>query len=349
MDAAAAKGQTIHKFFSVPLDPALYSDEPFLAAAAEKMRLLQVLVLDNAHKIPVDLLRLVDTVLRRKTDVDAPFGGLPVVLLAGHSLSAAIDTTNGVTYHLTDQFLADLDYKQFIKNLQNGALLHRHAQKLSECASDTAPQAAVVFVSTPSDKLAYDIQRLNELNGGLLHIPADIKPANPRSVTRLAKVVPTETNNRSECLALKVGARVQLQERVLPLNNHTLATVTAINVDAHTVTVKDDTGNTVTVHRTDHVVGERTQPAAPLTKFYEWKSIPLRLGYAFTPNMSVAADGNIHVRLPTNEQWDDRYLVQVCSRAKSWSLLTWGSPAGIVQPTPEQVAEIFRLKLVWVL
>jgi hypothetical protein len=88
LDAHKLGGCTFHRYLGADLNEHLWFSEASVQRAAAKMR-TGVHILDCNEKTAPKMMELLDQAGRRKTGVDAQYGGLPIILMVESSTAAS--------------------------------------------------------------------------------------------------------------------------------------------------------------------------------------------------------------------------------------------------------------------
>ncbi|MDQ7018182.1 MAG: AAA family ATPase [Robiginitomaculum sp.] len=242
--AVNAGGQTIHSFFRLP--PRLIEPKDVKRIRyARALRAIKTLVIDEVSMIRSDVMAAIDRSLRINRDIDAPFGGVQMVLVGDpyqlppvieRGLEGYLEETHGGSYffsprafreggfqliELTKVFRqSDPVFLDILAGVRRGEMDPEQIEILSDQVSSmdpvTASQTHVVLTGT--NNAAFDInhRRLEALPGNAQAYEARI------SGEFDARLFPTEAP-----LCLKAGARVMMLKNDPDKRwvNGTLATV----------------------------------------------------------------------------------------------------------------------------
>jgi ATP-dependent exoDNAse (exonuclease V) alpha subunit len=242
--AVKAGGQTVHSFFRFP--PRLIEPKDVKRIRyARALRAIETLVIDEVSMIRSDVMAAIDRSLRLNRDIDAPFGGVQMVLVGDpyqlppvieRGLESYLEDTHGGSYFFSPPAFRNGDFRlieltqvfrqsdpvflDILSGVRRGDMDQNQSEILSAQVSSMDPvdasQSHVVLTGT--NNAAFDInhRRLEALPGALQAYNGQVKGEfDP-------KLYPTEAP-----LYLKEGARVMMLKNDPDKNwvNGTLATV----------------------------------------------------------------------------------------------------------------------------
>ncbi|PHS27397.1 MAG: AAA family ATPase [Robiginitomaculum sp.] len=249
--AVKAGGQTVHSFFRFP--PRLIEPKDVKRIRyARALRAIETLVIDEVSMIRADVMAAIDRSLRLNRDVDAPFGGVQMVLVGDpyqlppvieRGLEGYLEETHGGCYffsppafrtgnfrliELTEIFRqSDPVFLDILAGVRSGEMDQNQQEILSAQVSSMDPVSAsqTHVVLTGTNNAAFDInhRRLEALPGSAQAYEAQVKGEfDPR-------LFPTEAP-----LYLKVGARVMMLKNDPDKRwvNGTLATIAEVSANA---------------------------------------------------------------------------------------------------------------------
>ncbi len=300
--AINAGGQTIHSFFRLPPRLVEPGDVRRIRYAGA-LRAIKTLIIDEASMIRADVMAAIDRSLRLNRDVDAPFGGVQMVLAGDpyqlppvieRDLGPYLDETHGGRYFFSPPAFADGDfhlaeltrvYRQsdplfldVLAGVRSGELRRDHAQILAERAMARDPveasQSHVVLTGTNNTAFAINHARLDALPGPVCAYEAKVTGEFDQ------RLYPTEAP-----LLLKPGARVIMLKNDADKNwvNGTLATVVTAEPDRLEVEI-DGTRHAVEPAKWERIrygynAGSKTLNKDVIGTFAQY---PLRLAWALT-------------------------------------------------------------------
>ncbi len=223
--ALNAGGQTIHSFFRLP--PRLIEPGDVKRIRyARALRAINTLVIDEVSMIRADVMAAIDLSLRLNRGVDAPFGGVQMVLVGDpyqlppvieQGIESYLEETHGGSYffspscfreanfrliELTEVFRqSDPVFLDVLAGVRKGELDQNQMEILQSCVSSLDPVEAskthVVLTGTNNAAFNINHRRLDDLPGNVQAYEAQVKGEfDPR-------LFPTEAP-----LFLKPGARV---------------------------------------------------------------------------------------------------------------------------------------------
>ena len=147
----------------------------------EKLRGVQVLIVDAAHRVPNRIFNLLQRAACQAGGLDnVPFGGIACVFFADihaprpyyleRRLIELPWFKSCVNLVLHQQWGVDPDFHEFQRNLSGGKITERHvAQLIREATDHVAPDALVVALPLVRDE--YNTQRLSEIQHPLIALP----------------------------------------------------------------------------------------------------------------------------------------------------------------------------------
>ncbi|MBL4595000.1 MAG: AAA family ATPase [Robiginitomaculum sp.] len=304
--AVNAGGQTVHSFFRFPPRLIEPSDVKRLRHATA-LRAIQTLVIDEASMLRADVMSAIDLSLRMNREVDAPFGGVQMVLVGDpyqlppvieRGLESYLEEVHGGCYffsppcfrdgqfqliELTQVFRqSDPVFLDVLAGVRHGELDRQQAEFLGDCVTDTDPVTAsnTHVVLTGTNQAAFEInhQRLAALPGQPHAYQAKV------SGEFDAKLFPTEAP-----LSLKPGARVIMLKNDPDKKwvNGTLAVVSGVGDQQLHVKIDGH------IHKIEPAVWERIRYGVDPKKselkkevIGTFKQYPLRLAWALTIHKS---------------------------------------------------------------
>jgi ATP-dependent DNA helicase PIF1 len=304
--AVNAGGQTIHSFFRFP--PRLIEPKDVKRIRyARALRAIETLVIDEASMIRSDVMAAIDRSLRLNRDVDAPFGGVQMVLVGDpyqlppvieRGLEGYLEETHGGSYFFSPPAFREGDFRlielteifrqsdpvflDILAGVRSGDMDQNQREILSAQVSSLDPVAAsqTHVVLTGTNNAAFDInhRRLEALPGKVQAYEAQVKGEFD------SRLFPTEAP-----LYLKLGARVMMLKNDADKRwvNGTLATIA--RVSANTIHIDIDG----TEHEVEPSSWERikygydeTNKALKKDIVGTFKQYPLRLAWALTIHKS---------------------------------------------------------------
>lgn len=304
--AVNAGGQTIHSFFRLPPRLIEPSDVKRLRHA-KAMRAIETLVIDEVSMVRADMMAAIDLSLRINRDVDAPFGGVQMVLVGDpYQLPPVIE--QGLQGYLQEQFggsyffsppcfrdgqfrlieltqvfrQSDPVFLEVLAGVRRGELDMRQRDTLEDCVSSVDPVEAsnTHVVLTGTNSAAFDInhRRLSALPGAAQMYAGKV------GGNFDAKLFPTESP-----LMLKAGARVIMLKNDAAKRwvNGSLATITKVSDDSLYVEI-DGKEHEVEPASWERITYGYDAQKAELTKDVvgTFKQYPLRLAWALTIHKS---------------------------------------------------------------
>ncbi len=304
--AVNAGGQTIHSFFRLPPRLIEPSDVKRLRHA-RAMRAIETLVIDEVSMVRADMMAAMDLSLRLNRGVDAPFGGVQMVLVGDpyqlppvieQGLQGYLEETHGGSYFFSPPAFREGDFRlieltevfrqsdpvflDILAGVRGGEMDQNQAEILAAQVSAldpvTASQTHVVLTGT--NNAAFDInhRRLDALPGAAQAYEAKVTGEfDPR-------LFPTEAP-----LVLKPGARVIMLKNDPGKRwvNGSLASVTKVSADSLHIEINGDE------HEVEPASWERIKYGYDGTKKQLTKDVvgifkqyPLRLAWALTIHKS---------------------------------------------------------------
>ena len=300
--AIAAGGQTIHSFFRLPPRLVEPGDVRRIRYAGA-LRAIDTLIIDEASMIRADVMAAIDHSLRLNRGVDAPFGGVRMVLsgdpyqlppVIERDLGPYLDETHGGRYFFSPPAFRDGDfhlveltrvYRQsdpvfldVLAGVRSGALEQDHAGILAACVHNRDPveasQSHVVLTGTNNTAFAINHARLDALPGAARAFEAAVKGDFDQ------RLYPTEAP-----LFLKPGARVIMLKNDPDKNwvNGTLATVVVAEPDRVEIEI-DGTRHEVEPAKWERIRYGYDAQSKTLSKdvIGTFAQYPLRLAWALT-------------------------------------------------------------------
>lgn len=304
--AVNAGGQTIHSFFRLPPRLIEPGDVKRLRHA-KAMRAIETLVIDEVSMVRADMMAAIDLSLRLNRGVDAPFGGVQMVLVGDpyqlppvieQGLQGYLEEQLGGSYFFSPPCFRDGDFRlieltqvfrqsdpvflEVLAGVRRSDLDLRQQEILSDCicAQDPVAASQTHVVLTGTNSAAFDInhQRLAALSGKAQMYAGKV------GGTFDARLFPTEAP-----LILKTGARVIMlkNDPAKRWVNGSLATITRVNTDSLYIEIDGKT------HEVEPASWERITygydaQKAELTKNVvgTFTQYPLRLAWALTIHKS---------------------------------------------------------------
>lgn len=368
LDAIKLRGVTVHKLAGLPINDQQHGTDSTISNVAARLKSNQVFIIDAVHKLPESLLLVLSTALKRSTGLSVWFGGVPVILLLDSSSSQQLTSdlygglfsssggwysASPVQYKLPRPLGISPDYRQFTEGLRDGQISTHNAEKLANDATDRVTETAVVLVHSTAAKRDYDLDKLGTITPAQAYtfsaqiVEHSELPQNSKidDVVRVSGAMPTQ-------LTIKVGARIQLLAPVGAVAKHTLATVVSVDPESHTVTVSTNNNRTETVQRVEQIVGmpsdDNPSPTAPFSKFEVRTLLPLRLGYAFTPEHAEGLPSReFHIRVAPREQNTHNFNHRAFVRPRQWAEVTWGfASSSFSTENAEELARHMGLEII---
>ncbi len=304
--AVNAGGQTVHSFFRLPPRLIEPSDVKRIRYA-RALRAIDTLVIDEVSMIRADVMAAIDLSLRLNRDVDAPFGGVQMVLVGDpyqlppvieQGLSGYLEETHGGSYffsppafrdgnfrliELTEVFRqSDPVFLDILAGVRSGEMDQNQNEILSAQVSALDPVSAsqTHVVLTGTNKAAFDInhRRLEALPGNAMAYEARVNGEFDQ------RLFPTESP-----LYLKPKARVMMLKNDPDKRwvNGTLATITRIAQNSMYIDIDG------AEHEVEPASWERIKYGYDDTKkelkkdvVGTFKQYPLRLAWALTIHKS---------------------------------------------------------------
>ncbi len=304
--AIAAGGQTLHSFFRFPPRLIEASDIKRLRHA-KAMGAMDTLVIDEVSMVRSDMMAAIDQSLRLNRGVDAPFGGVQVVLVGDpyqlppvieRGLETYLEDIHDGCYFFSPPAFREAGFRlieltrvfrqsdpvflDVLGGVRRGELDRQQAEFLDDCVSDIDPVMAadthVVLTGTNAAAFEINHRKLAALPGQQTEFEAKVTGQFD------AKLFPTESP-----LSLKAGARVILLRNDAEKRwvNGTLAEI--VKVEPGQLRIKIDDKE----YKIEPVVWERYRyefdsKKSELKKEVvgTFKQYPLRLAWALTIHKS---------------------------------------------------------------
>lgn len=317
------EGQTAHSFFGIPINIVDMEGAAELKnSEADKLKLANIILIDEISMLRVDAMEIIDTKLRRATGKSIPFGGKQIVLVGDmcqiESIApedpdyhAYLMDTYGSLYPYNSKAWQSIEPMPFalvepvrhseslfvraLRNLRMGNKVQDAINFLNK-GSATSPSDDVIRLCTTNKSCnTWNAKKLEAIKG--------------EEKTYIAEIHGNFTQQPSpKELTLKVGSRVIVtanDQGLINFVNGDMGTVTALHDEA--VSVKLDRGKTVVIEKrtwedfsynatkqgaekisAKNPNGLNQEEDAGLKKEASAKycQIPLKLGYAITVHKS---------------------------------------------------------------
>lgn len=376
--AINANGQTIHSFFNLSFGPLLMEDLQYhpknLAsnfrynkAKIDLIKEMDLLIIDEVSMVRVDVLDMIDRILRvYRNNLESPFGGVQMVLigdlfqlppivsddlvpiLSQYYKSRFFFSSNA--YHSLDPMYVELDkiYRQednqFIGLLNKVRLSDVDSKLLTQLNervhASKIGEKQYITLATHNRSVDYiNEQKIAEINSESFIYKAEITDDFPE------KNIPTD-----KYLELKVGAQVMFikndMKEVRRFYNGTIGTVTKLDnkkievkTDKHIVDVK--------LNEWENVKYEWDNEAKQIKKkvLGIFKQFPLRLAWAITVHKSQGLTFD-YVEADLGKSFSEGQVYVALSRCRTFEGLTLSSeiPSRAIKTNPHALRFVKRNK-----
>lgn len=298
-------GSTIHSFFKFP--PRYVNLDSITANykwQREFRSTLSMLIIDEISMVRADMMDNIDVFLRLNMGVDAPFGGVRLVMIGDlHQLPPVVEDSlkqyfknvytspyffhakvfedvSPATFELTHIFRQkDPTFIRVLNNVRRGQLSNSDANVLNTRVNRSLEGNAIMLTTT--NKLADNLNtiKLASLSATPKTYTAEINGDFPM------KYFPTTEN-----LVLKVGAQVMMLRNGPGYCNGTICEVSELKENTVVVKWEDDTGMT-RIREIEPVSFERIEYESLESRIHgkavgTFKQLPLKLAWAITMHKS---------------------------------------------------------------
>lgn len=372
--AINAGGMTLHSFFQLPFAPFIPGkgfvgeEKHFLRVSKEKRRLiasLDLIVIDEISMVRPDILDGIDSILRRQRGVDAPFGGVQLLLIG--DLRQLAPVVRPDEWRMIGPYYSS-PYFFESKALQEAGFI---AVELKHIYRQQDPEFISLLNAVRDGKA--DADTLYRLNArfrpiqdkswdNTIRLTTHNRTSDEVNQRRLAAIdaapvtfeatvtgkFPESSFPADKCLSLKVGARVMFIKNDTGADrqyyNGLIGTVTEIGEDS--VTVQPDDVNLSEIktgvavwENTSYSINEDTKEISQHVDG-SFSQIPLRLAWAITIHKSQGLTFD-HAIIDANHSFAPGQLYVALSRCRSLGGMILESPLSPGSVIIDQVVNSF--------
>lgn len=372
--AINAGGMTLHSFFQLPFAPFIPGkgfvgeEKHFLRVGKEKRRLiasLDLIVIDEISMVRPDILDGIDSILRRQRGVEAPFGGVQLLLIG--DLRQLAPVVRPDEWRMIDPYYSS-PYFFESKALQEAGFI---AVELKHIYRQQDPEFISLLNAVRDGKADADtLYRLNarfrpiqdQSWDNTIRLTTHNRTSDEVNQRRLAAIdaapvtfeatvtgkFPESSFPADKCLTLKVGARVMFIKNDTGPDrqyyNGLIGTVTEIDEDS--VTVQPDDVNLSEIktgvavwENTSYSINEDTKEISQHVDG-SFSQIPLRLAWAITIHKSQGLTFD-HAIIDANHSFAPGQLYVALSRCRSLGGMILESPLSPGSVIIDQVVNSF--------
>lgn len=372
--AINAGGMTLHSFFQLPFSPFIPGkgfageEKHFLKVGKEKRRLiasLDLIVIDEISMVRPDILDGIDSILRRQRGVDAPFGGVQLLLIGDLRQLAPVvrpDEWNMISPYYSSPYFFEskalqeagfiaVELKHIYRQQDPEFISLLNAIRDGKADANTLCRLNAQF-NPIQDKSLDNTIRLTTHNRTSDEVnQRRLAAINAAPVTFEATVTgkfPESSFPADRYLTLKVGARVMFIKNDTGAErryyNGLIGTVT--DMDEESVTVQPDDENLSEI-KTGVAVWENTsysinEDTKEISQHVEgsFSQIPLRLAWAITIHKSQGLTFD-HAIIDANHSFAPGQLYVALSRCRSLEGMILESPLSPSAVIIDQVVNSF--------
>lgn len=372
--AINAGGMTLHSFFQLPFAPFIPGkgfageEKHFLRVSKEKRRLiasLDLIVIDEISMVRPDILDGIDSILRRQRGVDAPFGGVQLLLIGDLRQLAPVVRPNewrmispyySSPYFFESKALQEagfisLELKHIYRQQDPEFISLLNAVRDGKADADTLYRLNARFRPIQDQswdntiRLTTHNRTSDEVNQRRL---AAIDAAPVTFEATVTGKFPESSFPADKCLTLKVGARVMFIKNDTGPDrqyyNGLIGKVTEI--DEESVTVQPDDVNLSEIktgvavwENTSYSINEDTKEISQHVDG-SFSQIPLRLAWAITIHKSQGLTFD-HAIIDANHSFAPGQLYVALSRCRSLGGMILESPLSPCSVIIDQVVNSF--------